>query len=281
MLKEGNNKDKFRKGRDNSGKDREKIRKERELARAEEKKKELETWKPKTEIGRKVKSGEIKDIDEILDRGDKILEVEIVDLLLPGLESELLLIGQSKGKFGGGQRRVFKQTQKKTCEGNRPKFSTYVVVGNNDGYIGLEQGKSRETVPAREKAMRKAKLNIMKIKRGCGDWQCDCGEPHTIPFAVEGKCGSVIVKLMPAPRGTGLCAHKEIQKILKLGGISDVWSKTLGHKNTTTNLIKACEKALKNLMKVKYEDVKIVEGAHKGKDIKKEFEDLKKAEEEN
>lgn len=261
---------------------REDRRKGREDMRVEQRKKELENWKPKTTIGKKVKSGEIKEIDEILDKGDKILEVEIVDILLPGLESELLLIGQSKGKFGGGQRRVFKQTQKKTCEGNRPKFSTFVVVGNKNGYIGLDQGKSRETVPAREKAVRKAKLSIMKIKRGCGDWQCRCGEPHTIPFVVEGKCGSVKVKLIPAPRGTGLCAHKEIQKILTLAGITDIWSKTLGHKNTTTNLIKACEEALKKLMKVKQEDIiGMVEGVYEGNNIKKEFEELEKIKEDN
>ena len=255
-------------------------REEIKKAQAEERKNHLASWKPKTEIGRKVKSGEITTIEEILDKGDKILEVEIVDILLPDLESELLLIGQSKGKFGGGQRRVFKQTQKKTREGNRPKFSTYVVVGNKNGYVGMSPGKSRETVPAREKAMRKAKINIMKIRRGCGHWQCSCVEPHTIPFAVEGKCGSVRVKLMPAPRGTGLCAHKEIQKILRLAGITDIWSKTLGHKNTTNNLIKASEEALKNLMKMKYEDSNMVEGAQEKNTIKEDFKELEKIKEE-
>ena len=251
----------------------------KEEPKIEEKNPELETWQPKTSIGKKVKSGEIKNIDEILDKGEKILEPKIVEALLPDLESELLLIGQSKGKFGGGQRRVFKQTQKKTAEGNRPKFATIVVVGNKNGYIGISHGKSRETVPAREKAIRKAKLNIMKIKRGCGSWQCNCGEAHTIPFAVRGKSGSVIVKLIPAPRGTGLCTHKEIQKILRLAGIQDIWSKTLGHKNTTSNLIKACEIALRNLMKVKHEDnMKIVEGTYE-KNIKEEFEELKAKEE--
>ncbi len=236
---------------------------------------ELDLWKPKTEIGKLVKEAKITDIDQILDRGDSILEPEIVDILLPGLESELLLIGQSKGKFGGGQRRVFKQTQKKTCEGNRPKFATLAVVGNKNGYVGMSYGKSKETVPAREKALRKAKLNIIKIKRGCGDWQCKCGEPHTIPFTVSGKCGSIKLKLMPAPRGTGLCCHKELQKILSLAGITDVWSKTLGHKNTTNNLIKACEDALRNLMKIKYNgEMTIVEGAH-SKNIKEEFEEIK------
>ena len=73
------------------------------------------------------------------------------------IETELLLVGQSKGKFGGGQRRVFKQTQKKTREGNKPSFSTFAVVGNHNGYVGLGSGKSKETVPARDKSKRKAK----------------------------------------------------------------------------------------------------------------------------
>src|SRR3989344_376532 len=87
-------------------------------------------WNPKTGIGKKIKNGEINDIDEILDSGLKILEAEIVDALIPDLTTDLLLIGQSKGKFGGGQRRVFKQTQKKTQEGNKPKFAAYAIVGN-------------------------------------------------------------------------------------------------------------------------------------------------------
>jgi small subunit ribosomal protein S5 len=236
---------------------------------------ELEKWKPRTSLGKKVKAGEITKIEDVLDRGEEILEPEIVDILVPGLESELLLIGQSKGKFGGGQRRVFKQTQKKTAEGNRPKFATYAVVGNKNGYVGLGYGKSRETVPAREKALRQAKLNIMKIKRGCGHWQCNCGEPHTVPFQVEGKCGSVEIKLMPAPRGTGLVIHRELQKVLKLAGITDVWSKTQGHTNTTTNLIKAADKALRALMTMKHDDsMKIVEGSY-DKNIGREFESVK------
>lgn len=235
---------------------------------------ELDSWKPKTELGRKVKSGKITDIADILDKGGKILEPEIVEMLLPSLETELLLIGQSKGKFGGGQRRVFKQTQKKTREGNRPQFSTIVVIGNSNGYVGIGHGKSRETVPAREKAIRQAKLNIMKIRRGSGSWEDDSSEPHSIPFAVEGKAGSVKIKLMPAPPGTGLCAHKEVQKILKLAGILNIWSKTLGHRNTTTNLIMACEKALKKLMQVKIDNLSIVEGAYES-NIKEEFEEVK------
>ncbi|MBI4439096.1 30S ribosomal protein S5 [Candidatus Woesearchaeota archaeon] len=209
------------------------------------------SWVPKTRLGRDVKEGRISSMDQIIDSGQKILEAEIVDSLMGSLAAELMMIGQAKGKFGGGQRRVFKQTQKKTAEGNKPSFSTCVVVGNRDGYVGVGYGKSRETVPAREKAIRNAKLNLIKIRRGCGSWECGCREPHSIPFKVSGSCGSVKLELLPAPKGTGLVVQKECQKILALAGIRDVWSKTEGQTRTTVNLIKACEAALERLMSTK------------------------------
>jgi small subunit ribosomal protein S5 len=211
----------------------------------------LASWIPKTEFGKQVKSGEIKDIDVILEKGGKILESEIVDSLFPDLEYELITIGQSKGKFGGGKRSIWKQTQKKTKEGNKPKFATVAVVGNRKGYVGIGYGKAKETVPAREKAIRQAKLNLIKVKYGCGSWDCACGEIHSIPFKVSGKCSSVIVELLPAPKGTNLCIHKELRKILTLAGIKDVYSKTYGKTNTQLNLVKACIAALKQLSMVK------------------------------
>ncbi len=219
-----------------------------------------ESWKPKTEMGRKVKEGEIKNIDEILIEGQKIMEPEIVDALLPNLESDLLLIGQSKGKFGGGQRRIFRQTQKKTREGNKPKFATLAVVGDKDGHVGLGFGKAKETVPAREKAIRNAKLNIMGIKRGCGSWECNCNKQHSISFTTNGKCGSVKLKLMPAPNGKGLIVESQCQSILRLAGIKDAWSKTTGQTKTKLNLIYACEKALRKTIstKTKEENKEIV-----------------------
>jgi len=230
-----------------------------------------EGWNPKTGIGKKVKSGEFNDIDQIIDIGSRIKEPEIVEALIPNLETDLLLIGQSKGKFGGGQRRVFKQTQKKTQEGNKPKFATIAVVGNSNGYVGIGYGKSKETVPAREKAIRNAKLNIMKIRRCCGSWQCGCKESHSIPFKVEGKCGSTEIKLIPAPKGTGLRVEKECKKILSLAGIKDAWSKTHGQTKTKINLIYACIEALKQLTNTKIKpqhvnDLGIVEGKLKKND---------------
>ncbi len=208
-------------------------------------------WKPKTALGRAVKNKEIKDIDKILDSGERILEPEIIDALIPNLEMDFLLIGQAKGKFGGGQRRIFKNTQKKTKEGNKPKFSVTAVVGDRNGHVGIGFGSSKETVPARDKAIRQAKLNLFKIRRGVGSWEDKAETGHSLPFAVEGKCGSVILRLLPAPKGKGLATEKEVAKILALAGVKNVWSKTLGQTKTKTNLIKACEKALRQLNKMK------------------------------
>ncbi len=211
-------------------------------------------WNPKTEMGRKVKSGELTDINEIVDNGEKIKESEVVDILVPEIESDFLMVGQSKGKFGGGKRKIFRQTQKKTREGNKPHFEIMAIVGNKNGFVGLGYGKSKETVPAREKSVRNAKLNIVKIKRGCGSWQCGCREPHTIPYEIVGKCGSVTVKLRPAPKGTGLKIEKECAKILRLAGIKDVWSEARGKTTTKVNLVQACFDALKKLSSIKTQE---------------------------
>ena len=246
------------------------VEPEEENVKAEknEQEKIKDSWDPKTEVGRKVKSGEIVDIEYLLDNGRTILEKEIVEVLVPNLQTDLLLIGQSKGKFGGGQRRVFKQTQKKTREGNKPHFATYSVVGNGDGLVGIGYGKSKETVPAREKAIRNAKVNIFKINRGCGSWECFCKDPHSIPYSVKGKCGSVEIELIPAPKGTGLKVEKECQKILSMAGIKDVWSKTKGQTKTKINLVLACEEALRKLISTKVQpkhvkELGIIDGSSK------------------
>ena len=229
----------------------EKIMKEkvRDLVEKKEDKriKEIESWNPKTKLGKIVKEKKI-DIDEILEKKIKIFEPEILDFLLPKLESDLLAIGQAKGKFGGGKRRVWRQTQKKTEEGNVPTFSCMSVVGDKNGHVGIGYGKAKETLPAREKALRNAKLNIIKIKRGCGSFDCACKEEHTVPFKVKGKCGSIRITLFPAPQGTGLVVSDECKKILRLAGIKDVYSKTEGQTRTTINLAKACIDALQKTM---------------------------------
>jgi len=208
-----------------------------------EKDAEIASWVPKTKLGKEVKARKIKNIDEILESNQKILEEQIVDALL-NLKSDLIFIGQSKGKFGGGKRRAWKQTQRKTKEGNIPTFSTLAVVGDGNGHIGIGFGRAKETLPARDKAIRKAKLGIIKVRRSCASFDCACDELHSIPFKVEGKSGSVKIILIPAPQGTGLVVASELKKVLNLAGVKDVYSKTFGSVRTTTNLVRACMDAL-------------------------------------
>lgn len=214
----------------------------------------LEAWIPKTKLGKLVKTGKEKDLDNILKNHKKILEPEIVDSLVK-LESDLILIGQAKGKFGGGKRRAWRQTQKKTMEGNVLTFSSMAVVGDSNSHIGVGYGRAKETLPAREKAIRNAKIGIIKIHRGFESPESEDkdSEVHTVPFKVKGKCGSVTVTLMPAPRGTGLVIGDECKKILKLAGIKDVYSRTQGKTKTTFNLAKACINALNKTTGMKEE----------------------------
>jgi len=226
-------------------------RKEQSALREKEAQKAaLDSWVPKTELGKLVKEGKEKNIDKVLSSGKKILESEIVDYLLP-LEYDLLSAGQAKGKFGGGKRRAWRQTQKKTMEGNVVTFSSVAVVGDKNGHIGVGFGKSKETLPARAKAIRKAKLNLIKITRGFESKEAPGNEPHTVPFVVSGKCGSVRITLIPAPRGTGLVIGDQGKKILRLVGIKDVYSSTKGQTRTTLNVATAVIDALTktNLMK--------------------------------
>ncbi len=241
--------DKTAKSQEGRGEYKRESREERFAREAQDK---LDRWIPKTELGKAVRAGKIKDIDEVLSEGKKIMEPEIVDLLVPELRTDTLFIGQSKGKFGGGKRRAFRQTQKATQEGSVLTFGVMAVVGDGNGHVGIGYGKASETLPAKEKAFRKAKLNITKIARGCASFDCSCEEEHSIPVTVEGKCSSVTVKLMPAPQGTGLVIGDEMKKILRAVGIKDIYSRCSGKVNTTFNTAKACMKALNKIGEIQF-----------------------------
>jgi len=201
-------------------------------------------WEPKTRLGRDVKEGKIASFDEIRSKGLKVLEEGIIDYFFPNLKTDFILVGQSKGKFGGGARRVYKNTQKKVREGSRTKFTYLAIVGNEDGYIGIGKGSSRESMPSRERSVKAAKLSLTKVVRACGSWDCGCAKPHSVPFRVTGKAGSVRFTLLPAPRGTGLVVHEEAKKMLRLAGISDAHSYTKGDPRSRINLANAVFNAL-------------------------------------
>jgi len=216
-------------------------------------------WVPRTELGKKVLAGKFSSMRQVLLSNSKILEAEITDYLVPNLETEYINVGQAKGKFGGGKRKTSKATQRKTREGSRMSFSMIVVSGNRDGIVGLGFGKARETVPSREKAIAKAKQNVIVIRRGSGSWEASATNLNSVPFTVEGKSGSVKVRLIPAPPGTGLVIEAELRKMLELAGVKDIWSKTFGSTKNKINLMKAGFNALKKLQNVKL-NPKVMEG---------------------
>jgi small subunit ribosomal protein S5 len=216
-----------------------------------------ESWKPRTELGKKVLSGEITDIATVFAEGMKISEPIIVDVLLPSLDKETILIGGSTGKGGGIKRTPFKRSSRMHKSGRRYKISVMTAIGNRNGYIGigLASGPAGKHQEVMQKSLNKAKLSLIPIRRGCGSWECLCGTNHSIPFSVVGKSGSVTINLLPAPRGIGLAVSDEAKKILRLAGISDIWSKTKGNTQMRANLIKSIFDALRklNAYKVKTE----------------------------
>ncbi|ABL88469.1 SSU ribosomal protein S5P [Pyrobaculum islandicum DSM 4184] len=192
---------------------------------------DLSLWEPRTELGRLVKEGKIRTIDEIFANNYIIKEPEIVDILLPGLKQEILNINV---------------VQRQTHAGERSQFQVVVAVGNEDGYVGVGIGKAKQVRQAIEKAVREAKLNLTPVRRGCGSWKCSCDEPHSVPFVVRGKSGSVEVTLIPAPKGVGLVAGDVAKVVLRLAGIKDVWTQTRGDTRTTLNFAMAVYNALRN-----------------------------------
>ncbi|KAA0000485.1 MAG: 30S ribosomal protein S5 [Thermoplasmata archaeon] len=207
-------------------------------------------WVPKTRLGELMK-GEITSMSEALKSGLPLREVEIVDMLLPDLEDEVIDVNM---------------VQRMTDSGRRTKFRIVVAVGNKNGFVGIGQAKGREVGISIRKGVEKAKLNIIEVNRGCGSWECGCGTPHTLPFKVDGKCGSVRITLKPAPRGVGLAVGNVAKTVLRLAGIEDVWGFTRGSTRTTINYAKAVYEALRNTSIHKMPDeakkeLKIVSGA--------------------
>lgn len=194
-----------------------------------------EAWEPKTSIGMKVKSGEMTTLEEALESGKPIIESEIVDALLPDMESENLQV---------------KTTQRVTDSGKRTKFRVVTVIGDKKGHVGLGVGKSDELKPAMDYAVRDAKKHMIAIKMGCGSWECKCAVRHSLPLRTIGKEGSTMVTLKPAPRGLGLAGNDVVKKVLGMAGVKDIWSSTKGGKNVY-NMASATIRALDGLNTLK------------------------------
>ncbi len=206
-------------------------------------------WVPRTRLGKMVVDGEIKSLEEIWEKGYVIKEPEIIDILLPDLNKEIIYIGGSPGKGGGIQRRPTRRTARMHRSGRRFKVSAMVIVGDGNGHIGLGFAKANDNNEAIEKATKNAKLNIIPVKRGCGSWECTCGKEHSLAFNTSGKSGSVRVELRAAPRGLGLCMPDEMKKIFRLVGIEDLWLNAYGNTGARVNFVRAIFDAFKQMNK--------------------------------
>jgi small subunit ribosomal protein S2e len=132
--------------------------------------------------------------------------------------------------------------QKQTSAGQRTRFKAYVAVGDKSGHIGLGWKCSAEVAGAIRGAIIAAKMSLVPVRRGY--WGSKLGRPHTVPCKLTGKCGSVRVRLIPAPRGTGLVGAPTSKKLLGMAGIQDCYTSTRGHSRTMGNFAKALFYAL-------------------------------------
>ena len=192
--------------------------------------KEEEVWIPKTSIGKRVVSGEINSMEEILSQGLRIQEAGIIKKLLPDLKTEVIDVGI---------------IQKMTANGQSTRFKALVAAGNENGWLGIGMGKSKQMRIAIEKANNAAYLNVSPVKLGCGSWECRCDQNHSVPFKVKGKGGSVTIEILPAPRGLGLVAGRKIRNLLKLAGLKDAWTTAKGSTTTMNSTSKGVLQCLR------------------------------------
>ncbi len=203
---------------------------------SEEERFNIEAWQPKTKIGSDVKGGKIVSIEQIFASGKPIKEVEIVNALIPDIESKILEVAS---------------VQRMTKNNRRQKYRATVVVGDRHGHVGIGTAKDVEVRPAVSAAIKDAKLKIISVPFGCGSWECNCGTNHSLPLRVSGKCGTSEIILKPAPRGVGVVANSVVKTVVELAGISDVWSFSRGRTRDIYNTAIATYEALKSITELK------------------------------
>lgn len=208
-------------------------------------------WVPCTKLGRLVKGGQIKSIDEIFLFSLPIKESQIIDHFIPSPESRPDAIRSAPV---AGEKRLkdevvsISPVQKMTSAGQRSRFKVYVIVGDGSGHIGLGTKCSREVATSIRGAIMFAKLSLIPVRMG--HWGSVFGKPHTVPCKVTGKCGSVRIRIIPAPRGTGLVASKIPSKVMSFAGLTDAYTSARGHTSSGGNFVRAAFNAVAQTTKI-------------------------------
>ncbi len=105
--------------------------------------------------------------------------------------------------------------------GKRFNFTALVVVGDEQGWVGIGKGKAAEVPEAISKAVQHAKKKLVRVAIKNG----------TIPHEVRGHFGAEHVMLKPASAGTGIVAGGAVRAVIELSGIHNIVAKTLGRGN--------------------------------------------------
>ena len=145
--------------------------------------------------------------------------------------------GPEKEKSPYTERVVFINRVSKVVKGGRRfSFTALVVVGDQNGTVGIGYGKAKEVPQAIAKAVEEAKKSFFKVPRLYG----------TIPHPVQGEKAAGVVLLRPASPGTGVIAGGPVRAVLECAGITDVLTKSLGS-NNPINMVHATVAALRAL----------------------------------
>ena len=128
----------------------------------------------------------------------------------------------------------------KVVKGGRTfRFSAVVVVGDENGHIGVGNGKAAEVPDAIKKAIEEAKKNLITVPI----------VGTTIPHEFVGKFGSATVMLKPGAEGTGVIAGGSVRPVLELAGYKDIKTKVIGT-NNPRNVVYATLEALSSMQTV-------------------------------